>query len=88
MRKIERLKVEARAACEWRGHRMSRFTNNRGGTAAYAQCVRRATTDDNRLLCHLFVHVNARPMPNEVKLGGDAVALTCRGGVKKERKVS
>ena len=72
MRKIERLKKEAREACEFRGHRMSRFyTLHKGrldnGKRASAYC----------LDCLKTVFVDTKPLPNSIDISGEAVALCC-----------
>ena len=66
IKKIDRLKQEAKKACEWRGHRMGKWV-------AYS-----STTYGCRCLtCEKAVVVNSRPMPNEIDIGGEAVALGC-----------
>ena len=66
MRKIERLRCEALESCKFRGHTMSRFTTyNR--TLQGSRC----------LICDRQVTINSRPAPNEIDIGGEAVALDC-----------
>ena len=70
MTKIDRLIKEARGSCEARGHRMRRFThisNRTCGQTAYSDC----------LVCDCSVSVIAHPAPNEIEIGGEAVALDC-----------
>lgn len=73
MRKLDRLKKEALEACKWRGHKMKRFVGYSsligftGTTTAYALCE----------ACHRQVVVCTKPPPNEIEIGGEAVALNC-----------
>ena len=72
MRKLEQLKKEAREACEFRGHRMSRFSmlnkgRPNGGTWASAYC----------LVCFKTVFIDTKPLPNGIDISGEAVALSC-----------
>ena len=70
MRAIDRLKQEAREACEFRGHKMLRFRHV-AKDAAYTHCRR----------CGAEVVVEQRPLPNGIQIGGEAVALTCADGM-------
>lgn len=65
---IEKLRREAATACRFRGHVM-RWTVWHGEwqTLCYGACVR----------CGMLVSCNTKPMPNEIEIGGEAVALTC-----------
>lgn len=64
-----RLEREALRACEWRGHEMGPFAASewRPDSVSTAYCN----------FCGRGVTVNARPMPNEIDIGGEAVALNC-----------
>ena len=66
MTKLNRLKREARDAAEWRGHTLARF---RASDTRYhfAQCTQ----------CNQGVSVTLTPRPNEIDIGGEAVALNC-----------
>ena len=70
MRTIDRLKKEALESCELRGHIMGRFAHV-APERAYSICRR----------CGLEVTVDSRPMPNEIDIGGQAVALSCIDGL-------
>ena len=63
---IRRLKLEALESTTFRGHRMSRFSHYTPGNAV-SQC----------LDCPAEVQVLSRPAPNQIDVGGNAVALTC-----------
>ncbi|MDP1614797.1 MAG: hypothetical protein Q8L68_03280 [Methylococcales bacterium] len=73
MRKLDRLKREALDACKFRGHRMGRFVSYnpafgiRSTTTAFAFCT----------VCHRAVGIDAKPLPNGIEIGGEAVALNC-----------
>jgi len=71
MRKIERLKREALESCRFRGHKMEHFKNYGNISKAYSQCK----------VCLETVAINAYPLPNSIEIGGEAVALYCRGEV-------
>ena len=66
MRKLDKLIKEARESCEWRGHRMAKFRHYSRHVAA-SHC----------LDCMKTVSVMTRPMPNEIEIRGEAVALNC-----------
>lgn len=71
MRKIERLRQEALEACKLRGHTMSKFSYSdktifRRGWG-YSKC----------LICKKNVFILSKPYPNEIEIGGEAVALGC-----------
>jgi len=67
MTRERRLKREAQAACQRRGHIMTRFrTDSRYPRAAFAATCKR---------CHAYAQVLLRPWPNVVI--GSAVALEC-----------
>lgn len=71
MRKVERLKREAKDACEWRGHEMYRFERGFVYTNMhYTSCKK----------CGMDVTVNTNPMPNQISIAGEAVALNCDRG--------
>lgn len=69
MRRIDRLIREAREAATSRGHKLAPFA--RYGSAAHrgasSKCV----------VCGAYVQVSDAPMPNEIDIGGTAVALEC-----------
>lgn len=66
MRKLERLRHEAEEACEFRGHVMKRFEHYAKG-----RCLSTCK------LCGKAVSVIVKPAPNEIDIGGEAVALQC-----------
>lgn len=68
MTKLQRLKREARAAATARGHTLARFNYWHGGRY-YAYCSQ----------CGEEALVRERPAPNEIEIGGEAVALNCKG---------
>lgn len=61
-RKLQSLRRSALASCKWRGHTMGRFKGN------LATCKK----------CGAWVQVLARPLPNEIDIGGPAVAVGCK----------
>jgi hypothetical protein len=67
MTKIERLKREAKDAATWRGHTLRTYITNRSNGAAYTTCKH----------CLAWVAVKVKPLPNEIDIGGSAVAINC-----------
>jgi hypothetical protein len=66
--KIASLRREAREAAKWRGHDLTRFKqHDYWSQVQWAKC----RNCDARVAC------NARPAPNEIDIGGDAVAVGC-----------
>jgi len=61
------LKREARHAVQQRGHRLGAWIPSHAGRAC-AECA----------VCGAWVTVNRYPMPNEIEVGGSAVAIECR----------
>jgi hypothetical protein len=66
MKSLSALKREAQRATAWRGHRMRWFEANGYATAF---CIH----------CGMEVQCRERPAPNDIDIGGEAVALTCTG---------
>lgn len=72
MRKIDRLRREALRSCNARGHDMTKFKSQLRASSRkvkYASCKR----------CGKYVQVIEKPLPNEIDIGGTAVALNCYG---------
>ena len=74
MRKLERLIREARESCNFRGHKMAQFRRSKSGVYAAAYCTK----------CDRSVVVLTNPLPNEIDIGGEAVALGCCDAQKGE----
>lgn len=68
--KYDTLSRQARAAARARGHRMARFALVR--TSATHPVWSTQCMD-----CHAFMQVNTNPYPNEIDIGGSAVAINC-----------
>ena len=68
---LERLKRQALKSCALRGHKMGNFgfTIMAGGMGVKGgyTCIK----------CGRMVQVNTNPAPNEIDIGGEAVALNC-----------
>jgi hypothetical protein len=67
MRLLDQLKHSARASATFRGHKLTRFTNQTPNKTAIAYCV----------VCRKTVHVDAKPAPNGIDISSEAVALNC-----------
>ncbi len=66
MKKLDRLIKEAKEACLWRGHDMYPFNHIPGG--AFSSCRE----------CDKSVVIRINPLPNEIDIGGEAVAFNCK----------
>lgn len=77
MRKVDRLKQEAKESCEWRGHNMGNF--QRDGRMYHGFCVKYTSVCRNPG-CSAYVQINTQPAANEIDIGGTAVALNCPTG--------
>jgi len=66
---ISRLKIKALEACNFRGHDMGdwheSFLPNYRGISACKKCRK-------------MVGIVLKPLPNEIDIGGEAVALNCK----------
>lgn len=80
MRRVDRLKREAREAAEWRRHRLTRWhTVGVGPTAhdrRYPPMIKGYFATCR--YCGKGVNVIPNPMPNEIDVSGEAVALNCK----------
>jgi len=63
--KLGRLKRRAEQACEWRGHNMEPWEDGHNGDRAWARCQD----------CGATVMVICYPAPNEIDIGGEALAV-------------
>lgn len=66
---MRRLAIEATLSANWRGHVLLPFKllENHSSTQAIAYCNH----------CKAWVIINCKPLPNEIDIGGTAVAITC-----------
>jgi hypothetical protein len=67
--KLRRLKKSAMESCIFRGHKMNKFRGSVWSTKHNSLCTE----------CLMRVTVNLNPAPNDIEIGGEAVALNCRG---------
>jgi len=71
--KAQRLKKEARLAAQRRGHYLDPFHQVANHLGAWdSSCVK----------CGRGVQVRLYPLPNEIQIGGECVALDCDGEVR------
>lgn len=63
---IDKLQREARSSARLRGHSLKQF-NHYSDTRRFSHCRH----------CDMQVEVNSKPLPNEIDIGGEAVALNC-----------
>ena len=68
MLKIERLRKEALESCKFRGHTMKSFSRRY-----------RYWWNSECRVCGMYVDINDNPLPNEIDISGEAVALHCTG---------
>lgn len=78
MRRVDRLKKEARAACATRGHRLTSFV----AITDFNAVIQRGKVCYNAICtaCGKGVWIDPRPAPNGIDISGEAVALHCEGG--------
>lgn len=62
---LEVLILEAEQSCKFRGHLLGNWIE--GHITVWNECIS----------CGKEVHVNVNPAPNNINIGGEAVALTC-----------
>ena len=74
MRKIDKLKREAKESAEWRGHKMGRWQNFKD---AYKKIGPHLSAFSCCGVCGVGLTVITRPLPNEIEIGGAAVAINC-----------
>lgn len=69
MKALNTLRAQAEMSAIWRGHSLRWLAPHHGEARSYqnGECVR----------CGASVTVNTHPMPNEIDVGGDAVAVGC-----------
>lgn len=69
MRKIDRLKKDATESATWRNHTLGRWHHYKSENriVAISDCVK----------CNRTAVINTNPMPNEIDIGGEAVAVNC-----------
>ena len=71
-KQIDKLKREGRETAKWRGHNLGNFkTVRKAGDniiMAEARCKK----------CNRLVIVTTHPAPNEIDIGGSAVAMNCK----------
>lgn len=68
-RKVQRLRQEALEGCNFRNHSMGRFSYYHENNIGISLCTNPG--------CSGYVQILTKPMPNEIEIGGDAVALQC-----------
>lgn len=72
MKTLQDLMTEAKESCEWRAHIMGTW-DVLSSSRATVRC----------LLCDMEVFVCTDPAPNEIDISGEAVALNCKGEIKR-----
>ena len=67
---LRKLKISATTTAKFRGHKMSRW-----------KLLREHIQESTCKKCKMTMRVNTAPLPNEVDIGGEAVALNCVPGI-------
>lgn len=70
--KLDRLIKDARTVCKFRGHDMRRFVKLPISLSISAASICKK--------CGASVVVRTKPLPNEIDIGGSAVAIDCKKG--------
>ena len=73
MEKARRLKRDALKSCISRKHEIGNFFRPVNPIGGYHRFLRSFCKD-----CHMFVDITPYPLPNEVEIGGSAVAMSCK----------
>ena len=70
METLTSLKRQATECAEWRGHKLVWSAPHRGEyrSVQYAECCK----------CGASVSISTNPLPNEIDIGGSAVAIGCK----------
>ena len=71
--RVRRLQTEAIKACEARGHKMIPFYKIALNHIHIGRIYYRTHCER----CEMDVHIALHPLPNEIEIGGEAVALNC-----------
>jgi hypothetical protein len=66
---LDQLQQEATECCERRGHKLGKWNIFHGES--------RSLANNECTVCGAEVQCNSRPMPNQIEIGGDALALNC-----------
>ena len=69
--KAARLKKSAYESATWRGHKMSHWSTWTDGQGRHSRFTSEC------VLCNRGMQVRLRPLPNEIDISGEAVAVTC-----------
>lgn len=74
MKTLDALKKFAKQSAIFRGHKLSRWSMYGGYRKDLytAHCTK----------CGKGVWVNVTPLPNDINIGGEAIALNCKKGTK------
>lgn len=65
---LDTLQREAEAAAKRRGHKLGKWNIYHGESRSLA---------NNECKCGAWVQCNTKPMPNQIDIGGNALALNC-----------
>lgn len=68
--KLQELQISALKSTRFRGHEMGPFTPDERKVECHSQLAECTK-------CGMAVCINAKPQPNEIDVGGEAVALNC-----------
>lgn len=66
MKRIERLIKSAEFSAKYRGHKLAKW--ERYKMSASTKCT----------ICNAHVSVLTKPLPNQIEIGGEAVAINCK----------
>jgi hypothetical protein len=69
MAALDQLQIRATKAARYRGHTLDRWNTYHGESRSLSnnECIR----------CGAWVQCNTKPLPNEIDIGGTAVAIGC-----------
>ena len=70
MTKLNNLIKQAKSSCSFRSHIMSRFS-------IFVEGNKRVAASSKCTVCRKEVQCNVKLMPNDIEIGGEAVAVNC-----------
>ena len=76
---VNELKMQAKDSAQYRFHELGEWVKHSWKTYTYYNyCID----------CNMQVTINTNPLPNEIDIGGEVVALNCAGKYEKIRELN
>lgn len=65
---MKSLKKEGLKIAKFRGHQMGEWKDYKNNTISICECIH----------CGAYLSANTKPLPNDIDLSGDALAIGCK----------